>query len=153
MTLGDYVDMCYNMRGKELDRIKTYSSLVNDLHFKELAHFVWRLGATRAAANTVIFAMLTVPSLRRVSTVSAIKAPNTIKKDISPRCISPHEILHTIVASSNVQNPLQSQHAFHRLHQLDMPVSRPLYAMMLNRETIVTRVHAELQLADKFSRT
>jgi hypothetical protein len=101
----------------------------------------------------MVEAMITVPSLRRVSTIRRVNAPELVKKTIHPGLISPHEVLHGILADSASRNPLQIQQAFDRLHDLDTPLSRPIFASMVSRKTIVTRVHAELQLADTFNRS
>ena len=152
LTLETYVDLCYQMRGADLDYVKSFVAIpVND-HFGKLAHYVWRLGATRAAANTAVKAFIIVPSLKRVSQIRTVIYSDVAEKTLSPVCISPQGILHGIVPDSAFQNPVQIQHAFERLHDLDAPVTRPLFEKMKQRQTIVTRVHAELQIADKFSR-
>ncbi|KAF2191902.1 hypothetical protein K469DRAFT_655093 [Zopfia rhizophila CBS 207.26] len=152
LTVESYVDLCHDMRSAEINHIKTYSATAGD-DFSKLAHYIWRLGATRSAANTVVEAMITVPSLHRVSQIRRVSAPETVEKTVHPSCMSPHEVLHGIFADSASHNPLQFQYAFNRLYQLDPPLARPIYTKMASREKVVTRVHAELQIADTFSRS
>ncbi|OAG08424.1 uncharacterized protein CC84DRAFT_1087295 [Paraphaeosphaeria sporulosa] len=151
-TVEAYVDLCHDMRNAEYHQIKRYSANAGD-EFSRLAHYVWRLGATREAANTVVEAMVTVPSLKRVHEIRTVSAPATVEKTIHPSCVSPHEVLHGISADSASRNPMHYKHAFARLHELDSPFVRPIHSSMVSRQTIVTRVHAELQIADTFSRS
>lgn len=97
--------------------------------------------------------MVVVPSLKRISEIRTLIAPETVRKTIHPSCMSPHEVLHGISADSASQNPMGYERAFARLHAIDRPFIRPIYLSMVERETIVTRVHAELQIADTFSRS
>jgi hypothetical protein len=151
-TLEAYVDLCYDMRNAEYYHIKKFSVNSGD-EFSRLAHYVWRLGATRAAANTVVEAMVTVPSLKRVHEIRTVSAPATVEKTIHPSCMSPYEVLHGISADSASRNPIHYKPAVARLHELDSSLDRPIYSSMVSRQTIVTRVHAELQIADTFSRS
>ena len=139
------------MRTAELDHIKSYSVIARD-DYAELAHFIWRLGATRSNANKVVEAMTEVPSLYRISEIRRAPAPAIVEKTLHPNSMSPHEILHEVIADSQSINPLQWEQAFRRLHQLDQPVTRPIKNAMAARETFPTRVHAELQIADIYSR-
>lgn len=150
--MESYIDLCYGIGDAEVKHIKAISVNAED-EFSKLAHYVWRLGATRSAANTVVEAMITVPSLRRVSTIRRVNAPELVEKTIHPGFISPHEILHGILDDMALHNSLQIQHAFDRLHYPDPPLSRPIFASMVSRKEFVTRVHAEPQLADIFSRS
>lgn len=151
-TLEAYVKLCYDMRNAEYYHIKRFSAKASD-EFSRLAHYVWRLGATRAAANTLVEAMVTVPSLKRVHDLRIVSAPATVEKTIDPSCMSPYEVLHEISVDSASRNPIHYKHAFARLHELDSPSVRPIYTLMVSRQTVVTRVHAELQIADTFSRS
>jgi hypothetical protein len=150
VTTEAYIDLCYEMRPAEISHIQQYPSPGDD--FADLAHYTWRLGATRAAANTVVECMLTVPSLFRISEIRRVSAPQILEKMIHPSHTSPYEILQDIVSDSAVRNPLQIEQAFTRLVKLDPPGDRLLNRNSSNPE-IVTRVHAELQIADTFSRS
>jgi OTT_1508-like deaminase len=152
MNLDAYIDLCYDMRSLEMSHIKTHSVTVGD-DFSRLAHYVYRLGATRSAANMVVDAMITVPSLRQISLIRPVSTPETVEKMVDSSCMSPHEVLYGILADSASHNPLQVEHVFNRLLQLDPPVARPIYTKMASRQRILTRVHAELQIADTFSRS
>jgi hypothetical protein len=151
-TLEAYVDLYYDMRNVEYYHIKTYSANAGD-DFSRLAHYVWRLGATRAAANTVVEAMVTVPSLKRIHEIRTVSAPAIVEETIHLSSMSPHEVLHGLSNESASRNPMHYKHAFARLHELDPPFVRPIYSSMVSRQTIITRVHAELQIADTFSRS
>ncbi|KAF2110390.1 hypothetical protein BDV96DRAFT_603973 [Lophiotrema nucula] len=152
LTVAAYIDLCYDMRSTEIDHVKGFSSNADD-DFRKIAHFLWRLSATRSHVNRVVEAMITVPSLRRISTIRPVSAPEVLEKTIHRSCLSPYQVLHRIVAESTSQNPVQSQHAFSKLYQLDPPLTTPIFNKMASREHIVTRVHAELQIADMFSRS
>jgi hypothetical protein len=153
MTTEVYVTLCYDMRAtKEIEHIKKCSTGTDD-DFAKLAHYTWRIGATRSAVNKVVKGMLEVPSLQQISDIRRVDTPEIVKKTIDPNFLSPYEILHDICDESASHNPLQSEQAFGRLYQLDPARDRPIHKEMARRETIVTRVHAELQLADTFSRS
>jgi hypothetical protein len=74
------------------------------------------------------------------------------REDDTPDYKSPYEILQDIVSDSAARNPLQINHAFTRLIEVDPPEDRLLNKNASNTG-IVTRVHAELQIADTFSRS
>ncbi|CAI6332052.1 unnamed protein product [Periconia digitata] len=150
-TMETHVTFCYDMRNSEYHHIKRYSSNARDV-FGSLAHFIWRLGETRESAKTVVEAMITVPSLRRVNNILVVKAPKIIKRTIDPSCMSPHEVLHEIIDSVS-SSPIHHMHAFTRLHELDSPIPGPLHTQMTSRSSVKTKVHAELQIADLFSKT
>jgi hypothetical protein len=67
--------------------------------------------------------------------------------------VSPHELLHDIVSESTFQNPTDWKRIFDKLHQLDQPLNRHIYSHIKSKGKSVTRVHTELQIADKFSRS
>ena len=140
------------MRIAELNHITRCSTATTD-EFAKLAHYIWRLGATRSAAIKVVDAMIMIPSLHRISQIRRVIAPEVAKKTIHSSCISPQEVLYGVVADSTTTNPLQCEHAFKRLFELDPPVARPIKNKMAAREKITTRVHAELQIADTYSRS
>jgi hypothetical protein len=114
---------------------------------------MWRLGATRAAANTVVKAMITVPTFDCLSQlVRRVHAPETADMTLDSSYTTPHDVLRSVFPESKSQNPLQMRQASARMNQLDPPLARPISNKMAAREIIVTRVRAELQIADKFSR-
>jgi hypothetical protein len=140
------------MREGDISRIKRYATLAGE-DFDKLAHFVYRLGATRFHANTVVEAMIKVPSLQRISQIRYVKPPEVVPKTIDSSHTSPLELLYEICADSASHNPLQFERAFNRLVQLDPPLTRPIHAAVVSQTRVVTRVHAELQIADTFSRS
>tara|TARA_R110002003_G_scaffold95_1_gene7237 strand:+ start:15165 stop:15947 length:783 start_codon:yes stop_codon:yes gene_type:complete len=147
-----YIDHCHDMRITGRDHLKSYSKSASDA-FARLAHFIWRLGATRSAVNRVVEAMMIVPSLRRISHIRQVPAPKIVEKTLDANLVNPHEVLYDVIADSKNVNPLQCENAFKRLCELDRPVDRPVKNAMVARKVVVTRVHAELQIADKFSRS
>jgi len=152
MSLGSYVDLCHTLRTECIEAIKLHSSTTDD-DFGKLAHFVYRIGATREAANKVVEAMIRVPSLQRISRIQTISTPQVVKKTISPTCMSPHEVFYGVLKKTSPNVPLKFQQAFLKLYHLDSLPTRPIYNHMASKETVVTRVHAELQIADKFARS
>jgi hypothetical protein len=140
------------MRDSVYEDIREMAKARDDDYMK-LAHYIWRLGATLEAVNRIVEAMVVVPSLRQISGIKTVLAPAKMKKSIDPFCMSPHELLHGIVEESSFQNPTDWKRIFSKLFQLDQPLARPINSHMSSREKIVTRVHAELQIADKFSRS
>ncbi|KAF2009198.1 hypothetical protein BU24DRAFT_428738, partial [Aaosphaeria arxii CBS 175.79] len=155
MEMGEYIKLCYEMRSAGngiYQRTKEASENEGD-DFSNLAHYIWRLGATRAHANSVVESMIAVPSLQRISEIRTLAPPTIDDKTIHPDCHSPHEILQDIFAETNSYNPLQAKNAFMRLFELDPPRQRPIRQKVVSYQPIRTRVHAELQLADMFSRS
>lgn len=152
LTAGGYVGLCFDMRGNDCDRIREMSKAPEDDYMK-LAHYLWRLGATRVAAIRVVEAVVAVPSLKQISGIQTVSALPISEKTIDRSCMSPHELLHGIFAEWTCQNPTEYEPAFTKLHQRDQPLARPLHTHMKSRAKIETRVHAELQIADHFSRS
>lgn len=151
MTLVDLIDLCYTMRGVGVDEIRKRSKDTED-DFSKLAHYIGRLGATRSSADTVVRAMITVPALRQISRIRTVKALASQDVMIDEKYMSPYEIVWAICEDSTSQNPVQIQSALHAVVDLDLPPNSEIRSSLASRKTIVTRVHAELQIADKFSR-
>ncbi|KAI4659320.1 uncharacterized protein J4E78_005747 [Alternaria triticimaculans] len=82
-NLEAYVDLCYGMRGEHIRAIRSYSKTAED-GFSQLAHHIYRLGATRDAANKVVEAMTLVPSLQKISKIQIVNTPRIVKKTVSP---------------------------------------------------------------------
>jgi hypothetical protein len=72
----DLVDLCYAMRGAEIEEIRRRSKDTDD-DFRRLAHYIGRLGATRSSANTVVRAVIIVPGLRQISNIRIVEAPES----------------------------------------------------------------------------
>jgi hypothetical protein len=66
--------------------------------------------------------------------------------------MSPYEIVWAICEHSTSQSPIQIPSALHAIVNLDSPLDGGIRARLVSRKSITTRVHAELQIADKFSR-
>jgi len=152
MTLTDIIDFCYGMRGPHIGEIKRRSKDPLD-DFDKLAHFIGRLGATRSSVHAVIKGIIKVPALPQISCIRTVEAPDIRKVTLDQWALSPYEILRGICQDRVSQNPLQNGIALHTLVELDLPSgSGEMRSKLASRNSIVTRVHAELQIADKFSR-
>ncbi len=151
MSLYTYIDLCHTMRGECIKAIKSQPETA-EKDFSKLAHYIYRLGATREAVNKVVEAMVRVPSLRRISKIQTVNAPQITETTIEPTWMIPHEVLYGVLKDTTPHDPLKFEQAFLRLYQLDSLPRRPIYKHMASNEKIVTRVHAELQIADKFAR-
>lgn len=125
-------------------------------NFQDLAHYIGRLGATRAAVKAVVTAMEQCPSLRQIREIRVIKAPAQKVVTLRPEDVmSPYEMVRAIGEDTASQNILDTRRALHELVERDLPSAGnedSLRRRMSRRKTIVTRVHAELQIADCFSR-
>ena len=151
MTLADLVDLCYATRGAEVDEIRRRVRDPED-DFSRLAHYIGRLGATRSSTDTVVRSMMKVPDLRRISEIRRVDAPDTRVVMVGQEYMSPYEIVWAICKESTSQNPVQIHDALHAIVDLDSPLNDKIRPVLASRKPIVTRVHAELQIADKFSR-
>ncbi|KAH6887017.1 hypothetical protein B0T10DRAFT_515951 [Thelonectria olida] len=154
-TIAHIIDLCYNMQGREVDAIKNKST--HSLYgFGKLAHYIGRLGAPRSSVNAVVKAMSRVPALRQISQIRVIDAPEAQSIAIRADHMIPYEIVWAISKDSVSQNTMDIQSALHRLINLDLPsndgTSNPIRTNLAARSTIITRVHAELQIGDQFSR-
>lgn len=96
--------------------------------------------------------MITNPAIRRISEIRRVIAPQTVEKSIPQECLIPHQVLYAILEDPGSYNPLQSEVGSNKLFQLNPPGARRIHNKMASQHTIVTRVHAELQVADHFSR-
>jgi hypothetical protein len=143
MTLAVFVDLCFAMRGAEVDEIRRRSKIQED-DFSRLAHYIGRVGATRSSANTVVRSIMMVPALHKISTIRTVKAPEPQEVTLDPGHMSPYEIVWLICKETTSQNPMQFQSALHALVELDTPPNSKIRAAMASRNTILTRVHAEL---------
>lgn len=152
MTLGDIVDFCYSMRQPEFDEIKQLSKKSLD-DYESLAHFIWRLGATRSAVRAIVEGVKKVPDLRKIGCIRTLDAPVVQEVRLDQRDLTPYEIVRGIYVEASHKNPVQIEQALHKVVDLDLPsLSGGIRTSLASRSTIITRVHAELQVADKFSR-
>jgi hypothetical protein len=153
MMNADLIKLCYEMRENEVDQIKRMSKGAKD-DFSELSHYIGRLGATRSAAHSVVKGMISVPALRITSnTIRLVEAPGTLKVVIKPDHLKPYELVRRICEDPASRNPLENTRALHRIVDLDLPSDTDnLRVRLQSQSKIITRVHAELQIADTFSR-
>lgn len=110
------------MRGPEIEDIRRRSE-GDDNDFRKLAHYIGRLGATRSSANTVVRAMIRVPSLRQISEIRTVDAPESRDVTIDPENMSPYEIVRAICTKSKFQNPIQIESALRAIVDLDSPIN------------------------------
>jgi hypothetical protein len=151
MTHADIVDLCYARRGAEVDEIRRRSKGPED-DFSRLAHYIGRLGATRSSANTVVRTIIKVSALSKISAIRTVPAPEPREVAIDQEYMSPYEIVKVICRESTSQNPIEIQSVLHAIVDLDFPLDSKIRNGLASRKRFVTRVHAELQIADKFSR-
>lgn len=148
----DVVDFCYGMRGRDVDEIKRRSEQARN-NFGELAHYIGRLGATRSSVHTVVKGVLKDPALRQISCIRTVDAPDIRTVTLDQCTMSPYEILRGICQDAGSQIQLENRAALHALVELDLPSGNgEVRRILASRRTVVTRVHAELQIADTFSR-
>lgn len=140
------------MRGREVDEIRKKSRDPGD-DFSSLAHYVGRLGATRSCTNAIVSAVTKIDSLRRLPVdVRTLQAPKVREVTIGQEYTSPYEIVWAICNETTFKNPVQIQSALQNIVSLDLPPNHKIRKTLASRQPIITRVHAELQIADKFSR-
>ncbi|KAH8591392.1 hypothetical protein B0O99DRAFT_654495 [Bisporella sp. PMI_857] len=151
ITPAAIIGQCYAMRGDEVKKIKERSTDPED-EFSKLAHYLGRLGATRSSANAVVRGMIKVPALHQISEIRTVNAPSPREVTIDQEYLSPYEIVWAICKDSTLQNPMQIRSALLTVVDLDLPTNDKIRTRLASRNTIVTRVHAELQVADRFSR-
>ncbi|KAK9443924.1 hypothetical protein VB005_02449 [Metarhizium brunneum] len=152
MMLTDVVNFCYCMRGLDIDEIKRRSKNALD-DYDKLAHYIGRLGATRSSVLAVIKGMMRIPALQQISCIRTVEAPGIKEVALDQWALSPYEVFRGICQDPVSQNPLQNAAALHSLVELDLPSgSADVRVRLSQRRTITTRVHSELQIADRFSR-
>jgi hypothetical protein len=150
-SLANLVDLCYSTRGPIVDQLKGRSINSED-DFGKLAHYIGRMGATRSSANTVVRSVEDVLALRQISCIRTVKAPDIRVVTVDQTSLSPYEIVWRICQTSQFQNPLQMKDSLHAIVDHDLPGPNGLRVKLARQTTILTRVHAELQIADRFSR-
>lgn len=139
------------MRGPEVNEIAGRSKKEGD-DFSRLAHYIGRLGATRSKVDCVVRAFGMVPSLRQISTIRTVNPPGPRDISFSFAAQSPYEIVRRICQEAHVNNVLDVSKALLAFVQLDVPPSNELRDRVASWRTFGTWVHAELQVADMFSR-
>ncbi|KAI1306686.1 hypothetical protein F5Y03DRAFT_137530 [Xylaria venustula] len=110
-SLYDLVNLCYGMRSGQIDEIRGISRDPQD-DFGRLAHFLGRIGATRSAVDSIVTTMSHTPSLRLISDIRYLNAPEVSIVELSPGDTSPYEIVRGICKSSLSQNALTPQCVF-----------------------------------------
>ncbi|KAI0160655.1 hypothetical protein GGR57DRAFT_499333 [Xylariaceae sp. FL1272] len=157
LDMSNLIERCYGMRGDQIDTIRkmsTHSQGQDD--FGRLAHFIGRLGATRFAVDSIVRTTSQAPDLRRISVAHALEAPSLGAIRLNLTDMSPYEIVRQVCDDSSARNERTTQLALHAIVDLDLPSYRNLddsiRARLANRSPFETRVHAELQIADHFSR-
>jgi hypothetical protein len=118
MMLLNLLDLCYSMRGADVDEIRRRSKDIED-DFRRLAHYIGCLGTTRSSANAIVRAMIKVPTLRQISSIRTVKPPEPRKATINREYMSPYEIVRAICKDSISQTPMSSLSALYAITDLD----------------------------------
>lgn len=144
--------ICYNGRGKELDELKSRGHQDNNSDFAELAHYIGRLGAHRDAVSTIITAALSVPGLQQIVGVRYI-SPSEEKEVVLPQ-ESDHfqRVAQKLSEESCLLFPGVDLELYTRLYGKDRRDGFALSKGLRGVRKFKTRVHAELQVIDYFSR-
>lgn len=152
MTVEHLIDYCYDMRGSEVESIVSRSRVEGD-DFSRLAHFIGRLGATRSKVNSLVSNFGKVPSFRRISTVETVIAPEPRTIRVNSSIHSPYELVREICQEPHVHNAfIDVPKALQAVVALDMPPNSELRNRLSRVDHLTTWAHAELQIADMFSR-
>ncbi|KAI0508992.1 hypothetical protein F5B22DRAFT_618769, partial [Xylaria bambusicola] len=157
LDMANLIERCYGMRGGKIDAIREMSTQPQGQDdFGRLAHFIGRISATRSAANSIVKTTGQVPDLRCISGTRFVDAPGVVTIGLDLTDMSPYEIVRGVCKDSSAQNERTTQSVLHAIVNLDIPTNRngddSIRARLANRMTLETRVHAELQIADHFSR-
>lgn len=128
--------------------------------FQQLAHYIGRLGSVRSSVNALVDGVLAGalqcpehPTLDMNTRLGVIEAADPLKVKLDESDLSPYEIVRNICQDSGPRNPLEHLSALQHLVELDLPSSsNTLREALIKEKTFVTRVHAEMLIADKFSR-
>ena len=115
--------------------------------FRELAHYIGRLGAHQHAVSTVISAMLKVPSLQHISKIRLAPPSEVQEVTIHPGSLDPYEIVKRICKKTSDIGSSIYLHAF-----VEIDYESNMRQEMLQTPSVMTRVHSELLLVDLFSR-
>lgn len=146
--------MCYQARGREISKLQARAENPNGATcYVDLVHYLGRLGAHVHAVRVIIKAALRIPSIKQIKQVQ-YEEPSSIKRIAIPReRLNAYQIVKGICASPDNINMSQYMLAFFQQdveHDFDSKLHE--HPMLLNGHMIVTRVHAEILIADLFSR-
>ena len=119
------------------------------MNYNELAHYIGRLGAHCKAVSVLVTAWLKVPSLRTISRKIRVEDSAEVRRvNVDPAAIDPYQISRDIC-----KRRLDPLAAFAALHSfVDIGFTKDLKQKMHEARSIITRVHAELLLLDRFAR-
>ncbi|KAH7371272.1 hypothetical protein BKA66DRAFT_444226 [Pyrenochaeta sp. MPI-SDFR-AT-0127] len=149
LTLASLVDHCYSLRGPFVEQLQAKSTATKD-EFSELAHYIGRMRFVRSSAISLVRGMIHVPALRRITQIRTIIAPELQYVSITEQ--SPYEIVRAILKDSTSQNPNDARAALHAIVDYDIPGDDSIRETVSSHTRLPARVHAELQIADHFSR-
>ncbi|KAH7014572.1 uncharacterized protein B0I36DRAFT_255249 [Microdochium trichocladiopsis] len=149
-----FVDFCHNMKPKDISDILTAGEQVGDpdQDFEKLRHFIHGLAATRAKSHVVVEAARLDPALRNITEIRTVHAPSEVRLRMSAEIFKPYDIVWDICKASH--NQYHNLSALHAIVERDSPLMRVTLRSEMARkgQSTITRVHAELQVADRFSR-
>ncbi len=145
------VEMCYSLRRDKIGALKMRSKHPKD-DFGKTAHLIGRIGSTRSKVDALVQCTLQLPALRHITGIRTVRAPEVREVPLKLFNSSPYEIIRNVVMGSATQNPSETQQALVNFVPLDLNTAPAFRDVLKAGKSIVTRVHAELQLADEFSR-
>lgn len=146
--------LCYNARGKELDELKKQGKRLGNCDFAELAHYIGRLGAHAHAVSTIITAALKVPVLQSIMGIEYLPPSRTMEVELPKDSVDFHSVTKKICKEGlHGRNlPDSDEKLYVHLYKLYYRSGFALESNLEQRKPITTRVHAELQIVDYFSR-
>lgn len=150
--------LCYKARGQELLKLHAKADAAPKEDdgtncYTELAHYIGRLGAHAHAVRVIVKAALLVPSIKQIKQVQYEEASNTKRISLPPGSRNAYQIMKRICSSLDATRMDQYMLAFFNqdfVHDFDPKLHK--HPLLQTGNTILTRVHAEILLADLFSR-
>jgi hypothetical protein len=137
--------VCYEAREKQIKDLNDRET--EGGCFKDLAHYLGRLGAHRDAAARIVGAAMKVHSLRQISEVRVVPPSQICIVTLPPGSLDPYDIVKGICKKVSGIGASSCLHTY-----VDIDYGRDLKQEMQRSHSFRTIVHAELLLVDLFSR-
>ena len=150
MNIPRTVSRCYEARGSPLLRAILARSQDGQPHhqaFKDLHHYLGRLGAHRKATKTVVAAAVRMPGLLEGFSIRVEPSSAHRICRLLPRDTTAFQIMGRMCPKSGAEQYRDA------LKQIDVLYGLNLDALLARNCTFKTRVHAEVLLLDLFLRT
>jgi OTT_1508-like deaminase len=133
----------------QIPAIRQHSKQTGDC-FEELAHYLGRLGAHVYAVKVIVAAALKVPSVKQIVRTCKEDVSEARRFSVGRERMDPYEIVKGICLSQG-RGDLEAAKYLSAYVLLD--IQRDFKKLMEERGgTVVSRVHCELMLLDRFSR-